>query len=116
MVRGLLFKLEFPYAHFGTEGVTADVLYPIVWEAVRLLEADGVKVLCVTADGASPNGKFSRCTKLLTCLYLTRLGIPMRRMSVGFSLSQIRHILLRLFVIVGHILVFLALNTWRSEK
>ena len=50
MVRGLLFKLEFPYAHFGTEGVTADVLYPIVWEAIRLLEADGVKVLCVTAD------------------------------------------------------------------
>ena len=34
MVRGLLFKLEFPYAHFGTEGVTADFLYPIVWEAI----------------------------------------------------------------------------------
>lgn len=35
MVRGLLFKLEFPYGHFGTEGVTVDVLYPIVWEASR---------------------------------------------------------------------------------
>ena len=33
MVRGLLFKLEFPYADFGT-GVTMDVLYPIVWEAI----------------------------------------------------------------------------------
>ena len=57
MVRGLLFKLECPYAHFGMEGVTADVLYPIVWEAIRLLEADGVKLLCVTADVASPNRK-----------------------------------------------------------
>lgn len=63
MVRGLLFKLEFPYAHFGTEGVTADFLYPIVWEAIRLLEADGVKVLCITADGASPNRKFFKMHK-----------------------------------------------------
>ena len=60
MVRGILFKMEFPYAHFATQGVTADFLYPIVWEAIRLLEADGVKVLCITADGASPNRKFFR--------------------------------------------------------
>ena len=57
-VRGLLFKLEFPYAHFGTRGVTADVLIPIVWEAIHQLEARELKVLCVTADGASPNRKF----------------------------------------------------------
>ena len=63
MVRGLLFKLEFPYVHFGTEGVTADFLYPIVWEAIRLLEADGVKVLCITADGTSPNRKFFKMHK-----------------------------------------------------
>jgi hypothetical protein len=24
MVRGIFFKLEFPFAHFGTAGVTAD--------------------------------------------------------------------------------------------
>ena len=29
-----------------------------MWEAVRLLEADGIKVLCITADGASPNRNF----------------------------------------------------------
>ena len=57
MVRGTMFKLSFPYAHFGTEGITADLLYPIVWEAVRRLE---VKVISVTADGASPNRKFFR--------------------------------------------------------
>ncbi len=58
MVRGLLFKLNFPYAHFGTSSVTGDILFPIVWEAVRRLEAMEVKVLCVTSDGASPNRKF----------------------------------------------------------
>ena len=58
MIRGLLFKLEFPYAYFGMEGVTADFLYPIVWEAIWLSEADGVKVLCITADGISPNRSF----------------------------------------------------------
>ena len=41
MVRGILFKIEYPYAHFGTQGITADFLYPIVWEAIRRLEADG---------------------------------------------------------------------------
>ena len=60
MVRGVMFKLEFPYAHFGTRGISADILYPIVWEAVRRLEASDLKVMCITADGASPNRKFFR--------------------------------------------------------
>ena len=60
MVRGLLFKLEFPYAHFTSRGVTADYLFPIMWEAVQQLEAIGLKVICITADGASPNRKFFR--------------------------------------------------------
>ena len=60
MVRGLLFKLEFPYAHFATRGITADTLFPIVWEAVRILKGSGLPVLCITADGASPNRKFFR--------------------------------------------------------
>lgn len=60
MVRGIMFKLEFPYAHFGTRGVTAELLHPIVWEAIRRLEASGLKVLFVTADGASVNRKFFR--------------------------------------------------------
>ena len=41
MVRGISFKLEFPYTHFSTDGITADTLYPIVWEAVWHLEIDG---------------------------------------------------------------------------
>ena len=60
MVRGIFFKLEFPFAHFGTAGVTADQLYPIIWEGVRQVEGVGLKVLFITADGASPNRKFFR--------------------------------------------------------
>ena len=62
MVSGIFFKLQFPYAHFGTEGITADILYPIVWEAIRLLEVDDFKVICVTADGDSANRNFLGCT------------------------------------------------------
>ena len=60
MVRGIMFKLEFPYAHFGTRGVTAELLHPIVWEAIRRLEASELKVIFITADGASVNRKFFR--------------------------------------------------------
>ena len=58
MVRGLFFKFDFPLAHFATEGVTGDQLYPIVWEGIRIIESTGLKVIAVTADGASPNRKF----------------------------------------------------------
>lgn len=60
MVRGIMFKLEFSYAHFGTRGITGEVLYLIVWEAIQRLEASGLKVICITADGASANRKFFR--------------------------------------------------------
>ena len=38
--------------------ITADTLFPIIWEAVSILEGSGLKVLCITADSASPNRKF----------------------------------------------------------
>ena len=60
MVRGTLFNLTFPYAHFTSEGITADLLFPIIWEAVRRLECNEIKVISVTADGASSNRKFFR--------------------------------------------------------
>ncbi len=62
MVRGLLFNLEFPLAHFSTSG--ADYLFPIVWEAIRLLETAELKVLSVVCDGASPNRIIPRMHKL----------------------------------------------------
>ncbi len=54
----ILVILDFPYVHFGTRGVTADFLFPIVWEAIRMIEGIGGKVISITADGASPNRKF----------------------------------------------------------
>ena len=65
MGRGFLLKIKYPYAHFLGKCLTAEFMYPIEWEAIRHLEADGVKALCVTADGASPNRKFSECTEHL---------------------------------------------------
>ena len=63
MVKGIFTKLEFPYAHFPCTNLTAEVLYPIVWDAVRRLEALGLKVLVLTCDGAGPNRKFYRLHK-----------------------------------------------------
>ena len=60
MVRRIMFKLNFPYAHFASRGATGDILFPLVWEAIRRLESSEIKVLCVTADSASPNRKFFR--------------------------------------------------------
>ena len=58
MVRGLFFNLTFPYAHFPTNGIVADKMFTIVWDAIEQLEIIGFKVISVTADGASPNRKF----------------------------------------------------------
>ena len=60
MVRGIFFKLDFPYAHFGSENAAGDLLFPIVWEAINHLEAIGLKVICITGDGASSNRKLFR--------------------------------------------------------
>ena len=57
-ILAIFFKLEFPYAHFGTENVTTDLLFLIIWKGIRQLEGMGLKVICVTADGSSPNCKF----------------------------------------------------------
>ena len=44
----------------SSHGISGELLYPIVWKAVRQLESSGLPVLCVTADGASPNRNFFR--------------------------------------------------------
>ena len=58
MVRGFLFKLDFPLAHFAVSSLTGEQLFPIVWEGVKIIELLGRKVLCITTDGASPNRNF----------------------------------------------------------
>ena len=61
MVRGLSTTLKYPLAHFATNGVVSDQLFPILWEAVEILEVDlNLVVLFITSDGASPNRRFIR--------------------------------------------------------
>ena len=60
MVRGIFFKMEYPYAHFPTKRLTATSLSSIVWQGIERLEFLGFKVLAVTGDGASTNRKFFR--------------------------------------------------------
>ena len=47
MVRDLLTPIEFPYAQYATSGVTADLLFPTVWDAIRRLEVAGLELLSV---------------------------------------------------------------------
>ena len=70
MVRGVFTSLRFPYAHFPTTDTTGAKLYSIVWEAIERLERLQLKVVAVTADGASPNRKFfsmHSCSKSDVC-------------------------------------------------
>ena len=60
MVRGLITPLEFPYAQYATSGVTADLLFPTVWDAIRHLEVAGLHVHAIVCDGASSNRRFFR--------------------------------------------------------
>lgn len=85
MVRGLFFKLDFPYAHFGTSGVTAHQLFPIVWEGIRQVESVGLKVIFIIADGASPN----RIPMKIHVHPHSRPAIPLLNRSGQFSSYQI---------------------------
>ena len=60
MVRGLITPIDFPYAQYATTDVTADLLFPIVWDVIRHLEVAGLQVHCVVGDGASSNRRFFR--------------------------------------------------------
>ena len=58
MVRGICTSLKFPFAQFATKNMTADLLFPLVWETIQKLELLGLKVIAVTCDGASQNRSF----------------------------------------------------------
>ena len=58
MVHGICMNLDYPVAHFATNNLSSEQMYPIVWDVVSQLEAIGLKVMVITADGASPNRKF----------------------------------------------------------
>ena len=58
MVRVISAHLNYPVAHFATSILTAEQLYAIVWDLIGSLESIELKVIIITADGASANRKF----------------------------------------------------------
>ena len=56
-------NIEFVFAQFLTNGVSGDSLFPIAWEAIRNIEECNLKVVVMTANGASPNPKMHQASK-----------------------------------------------------
>ena len=52
MVRGLFFKLNYPYAQFACDSLGGDLLFD---QAISRLERLGFRVLALMCDGALPN-------------------------------------------------------------
>ena len=57
LVRDILFKLCYLIGYHASIGFTGDQLFPLIWEATRILEEIGFKVRVWVCDGATPNGK-----------------------------------------------------------
>ena len=85
MVQGLFSNLEFPYVQFPCNKMTGDLLFQPFWEAVRRIEFLGLKVIAVTADGASTNWH-------LIILCHTRLKIHMPLKNVTSTSALMCHI------------------------
>lgn len=66
MVRSLFSGLEFPYIQFLCNRETGDLLLQRFWVAIRRIGFMGLKVVGVTADGASSNRRFFRLHSLST--------------------------------------------------
>ena len=65
MVHGIFLRLNFPYAQFATRDLSADVLFPMVWQIIRSLEFARFKVISLTGDKASVNCRFFGCIHLI---------------------------------------------------
>ena len=48
----------------GILGVNANYLMYLVWRAIRMLQLADLQVICVVADGATPNRRFFKLHKM----------------------------------------------------
>ena len=66
MVRGIFQKVNFPVAHYPTNGVKASQLYPIVWEVIRACTRIGLKV-STSVYTLQDNPTMTMCNTGKTC-------------------------------------------------
>ena len=59
LLLGVCTDLKYPFAYFGTDGVSGVDIFLLFWEAVCILECTcNLWVIAVTSDGAAPNRRF----------------------------------------------------------
>ena len=56
-------SFTFPIAQYPTSSLTAEELYPLVWNVVEALELNEIDVTFITCDGLSANRKFFHISK-----------------------------------------------------
>ena len=54
---------EYLYAQFPCASLSADLIFPLVWDCVKRLGLYGFKVMALTADGAPCNRNFFETNK-----------------------------------------------------
>ena len=96
MARGFFIRLQFPFAQFPcTTTLSVDQMYDVVWEAIFHLERIGLKVLAVTADGASTNRLFFKLHKpgVLPNEILHKVFNPFSRDGRHLYFSDLPHLI-----------------------
>lgn len=98
LVRGVTISLKFPLAQFPTDGIAASQMYPIITDAVMRLEMLGFKVICLTANGASPNRKLFRmlgagCTDNTTDVPYKMKNVYTDEDRMVYFMSDVPHLL-----------------------
>ena len=74
MVRGLFFKLNYPYAQFTCSSLTGDLMFDPIWEAICRLERLGFRVLALCCDGDHQINSCRLCIIIKMKLF-TRFGM-----------------------------------------
>ena len=94
MVRGIFSNLESTIGYHASSGFTGDQLFPLVWEATRVLEAIGFKVRSWVCDGASPNRTFFKINGILNKIgisyYVINRFAPERKI---YFISDVPHLI-----------------------
>ena len=94
MMRSVYGRLCFPLSAFATKSITADYLYPIMWQTVSIVQTQlGLRVLFFTCDGASPNRRFFHLHRVGNEECLFRTVNPNYRNRQIYFISDVPHLI-----------------------